>query len=61
MIRFTCDCGKLLQARDEQAGRAVACPACGRRQTVPDASAVGHLRKRLNELINANLRYTFGQ
>jgi hypothetical protein len=40
MIRFTCDCGKLLQARDEQAGRAVACPACGRRQTVPDASAV---------------------
>jgi hypothetical protein len=30
-------------------------------EPVPDASAVGHLRKRLNELINANLRYTFGQ
>ena len=27
----------------------------------PDASAVGHMRKRLNELVNANLRYTFGQ
>lgn len=27
----------------------------------PDASAVGHMRKRINELINANLRYTFGQ
>jgi prepilin-type processing-associated H-X9-DG protein len=39
MIRFTCECGKLLQASDEQAGRAVACPACGRHQTVPDRSA----------------------
>lgn len=27
----------------------------------PDPSAVGHMRKRLNQLINANLRYTFGQ
>jgi hypothetical protein len=27
----------------------------------PDDALVGHLRKRLNELINANLRYTFGQ
>jgi hypothetical protein len=39
MIRFTCECGRLLQAREEQAGRLVACPACGRRQTVPDSSA----------------------
>jgi hypothetical protein len=38
MIRFTCECGKLLQAPDEQAGRAVACPVCGTRQTVPDTS-----------------------
>jgi prepilin-type processing-associated H-X9-DG protein len=38
MIRFTCECGKLLQARDEQAGRTVACPACGSHQTVPDNS-----------------------
>jgi DNA-directed RNA polymerase subunit RPC12/RpoP len=38
MIRFTCECGKLLQAREEQAGRAVACPACGRRLTVPGGS-----------------------
>ena len=28
---------------------------------VPDASFLGHLRKRLNELVNADLRYSFGQ
>jgi hypothetical protein len=28
---------------------------------VPDAALTGHLRKRVNQLINANLRYTFGQ
>jgi hypothetical protein len=27
----------------------------------PEDALVGHLRKRLNVLINANLRYTFGQ
>lgn len=27
----------------------------------PDASLLGHLRKRLNELINKDLRLTFGQ
>lgn len=27
----------------------------------PDDALVGHLRKRMNQLINANLRYTFGQ
>lgn len=27
----------------------------------PDAGLVGHLRYRLNELINANLRFTYGQ
>lgn len=30
-------------------------------EPVPDASLLGHMRKRLNQLINANLRYTFGQ
>ena len=35
MIRFTCECGKLLQARDEQAGWTATCPACGRQQTIP--------------------------
>jgi hypothetical protein len=35
MIRFTCRCGKLLQAREEHAGRRVACPACGQAQVVP--------------------------
>ena len=30
-------------------------------EPAPDESAVGHMRKRINELINANLRYSFGQ
>ncbi|MFJ8582253.1 hypothetical protein [Micromonospora sp. NPDC093277] len=30
-------------------------------EPLPDPSLLGHLRKRLNELINANLRYAFGQ
>jgi len=30
-------------------------------EPMPDATLVGHMRKRLNQLINANLRYTFGQ
>ena len=29
-------------------------------EPMPDPSLLGHMRKRLNELINANLRYTFG-
>jgi len=27
----------------------------------PDASKIGHMRKRANQLVNANLRYSFGQ
>ncbi|HEX4864433.1 MAG TPA: hypothetical protein VFV02_10185, partial [Acidimicrobiales bacterium] len=30
-------------------------------EPVPDEALLGHMRKRINELINANLRYTFGQ
>ena len=30
-------------------------------EPVPDDALIGHLRRRLNQLINANLRYTFGQ
>ena len=30
-------------------------------EPVPDDALVGHLRKRMNRLINADLRYTFGQ
>ena len=30
-------------------------------EPVPDDALVGHLRKRLNQLINADLRYSFGQ
>ncbi|HEY7154852.1 MAG TPA: DUF1559 domain-containing protein [Gemmataceae bacterium] len=35
MIRFFCECGKQLQAREESAGKAVLCPACNRQLTVP--------------------------
>jgi hypothetical protein len=30
-------------------------------EPIPDQPLTGHLRKRMNELINANLRYTYGQ
>ena len=30
-------------------------------EPLPEPSLLGHMRKRLNQLINANLRYTFGQ
>ena len=39
MIRFVCECGKQLQAREENAGRLVLCPACQRQVTVPDLPA----------------------
>lgn len=30
-------------------------------EPVPDEALLGHLRKRMNQLINAELRYSFGQ
>lgn len=30
-------------------------------EPLPDDGMIGHMRTRLNELINANLRYSFGQ
>ncbi len=30
-------------------------------EPLPDASTLGHLRKRINVLINASLRYSYGQ
>ncbi|MDZ5446611.1 hypothetical protein U2F26_28460 [Micromonospora sp. 4G57] len=30
-------------------------------EPMPEPPLLGHLRKRLNQLINANLRHTFGQ
>lgn len=35
MIRFVCTCGKQLQARDENAGKIVQCPACQQQLRVP--------------------------
>jgi hypothetical protein len=36
MIRFTCECGQQLQAREENGGKLVRCPACQSRVTVPN-------------------------
>ncbi len=36
-IRVTCSCGKVLQARDQDAGRQAKCPACGKLLTLPGA------------------------
>lgn len=35
-IRFNCDCGKVLQAQEENAGKRTKCPACGALLTIPD-------------------------
>jgi hypothetical protein len=39
MIRFSCPCGKHLQAREQFAGEQITCPGCGARLTVPDPPA----------------------
>lgn len=39
MIRFVCECGRQLQAREESAGKRVLCPACQRQMIVPDLPA----------------------
>jgi hypothetical protein len=36
MIRLTCPCGKMLQTRDEHAGKAIRCPQCQGQLRVPD-------------------------
>jgi hypothetical protein len=40
MIRFHCDCGRLLQAKEEYVGRRSKCPDCGLEQLVPAVSEV---------------------
>src|SRR5262245_10039949 len=40
MIRFACECGRQLQAREELAGKAVTCPGCGQRVPIPGPGAV---------------------
>ncbi len=39
-IRVTCSCGKVLQGRNEDAGRQAKCPACGNLLTLPAADEV---------------------
>jgi prepilin-type processing-associated H-X9-DG protein len=38
MIRFTCECGKPLQAKEEYAGQMTRCPDCGRELPIPGGS-----------------------
>src|SRR6516165_8381092 len=38
-IRFTCECGQELQAREEHAGRKTRCPKCGAEPIIPGATA----------------------
>jgi hypothetical protein len=39
MIRFTCECGQQLQARDEHAGKVIVCPKCKNQTRVPELPA----------------------
>src|SRR5437868_13106578 len=41
MIQFQCQCGKLLQAREELAGRMTRCPACEQEFPIPEVSDAG--------------------
>jgi len=40
MIQFHCQCGKLLQASEDLAGRLTRCPACDAEFSIPQTSAV---------------------
>ena len=40
MIHFPCPCGKALQVGDEQAGRNMRCPDCGREVAIPGGEGV---------------------
>jgi hypothetical protein len=35
LVRFTCDCGKVMQAQSEYAGKRTKCPACGETVLIP--------------------------
>jgi hypothetical protein len=40
MIQFPCTCGRMLQGRDEDAGKRTKCPACGEESVIPSSHAV---------------------
>jgi prepilin-type processing-associated H-X9-DG protein len=40
MIQFRCECGRGLQARDEDAGRQSKCPACGCVSVIPQPESI---------------------
>src|SRR5437899_2926715 len=39
MIRFPCQCGRMLQAREDDVGKKARCPSCGVLRTVPSEEA----------------------
>src|SRR5262249_47996772 len=41
MIRFSCNCGKMMQAKAEFAGRSTRCPACQSTLTIPRSGDAG--------------------
>lgn len=45
MIRFPCECGRQVQARDEDVGRKARCPQCGRIMLVPDEAELRRIRQ----------------
>src|SRR4051812_23931352 len=54
MIRFPCDCGRQLQARDEDVGKKAKCPTCSRVMTVPSeqgAAALARLERARSEAV----------
>jgi hypothetical protein len=46
MIRFVCECGRYLQARDEDVGKKARCPACNEVMLVPDEGGSGRRARR---------------
>jgi hypothetical protein len=55
-IRFACECGQQLSAKDEYAGKRVRCSGCGEIQTVPEANSAPE-----TESASATIRLTCDQ
>src|SRR5437763_1871236 len=44
-IQFRCECGRMLQAREEHAGLEAKCPSCERISTIPTAEEAERARR----------------
>src|SRR4051794_7006330 len=49
MIRFVCECGRQLQARDDDLGKKARCPSCDRVMTVPSEAVADVPRRKRSE------------